>query len=133
MTRRSGGGFFGPIQFGKKFGRVLVKGAKTTLAAETEQSIAVEGVHGLVELIAGDKAGLQRVRGCQSLGFGFFPRRLGDEGLEGGLARFLCVLGVKVDGGQGGQQKQREGEKFQRRRSPPLEEKAEAGSPPRSS
>ena len=94
MTRRLGGGFFEGVELGKEFGRIFVEGAEATFAAETEKTFAVKGIHGIVEFIVRNKADLERVRGREGLGLGFFLGGLGEDRLQGRWIRFF-LLGLE--------------------------------------
>ena len=61
MTQRSGGGFFEGLELGKEFLGILVERADAAFAAETQKPIFVKSVHGIVELVVGNKANLEPV------------------------------------------------------------------------
>jgi len=106
MTQRLGGALFEGVELGKKFGRILIEGAEAAFATETEKTVAVKGVYGIVELVVGNEADLERVRGGEGLSLGFFLGGFGDEGLENRLV-LLFFLRLEVGEREGEERKEK--------------------------
>ena len=122
MTQSSGSGFFGRLEPRKKFGGVFVEGANASLAAKPEQAFPVKSIDGIVQAIPGNETGFERIRGHLRFSLGLFLRGFGEKGPKSGLSRLFFLLGVAPARTCPKNQKQCQGEDFQRRRRPPLEE-----------